>query len=435
VGQSPPLLSLRDLRVHFETQRGIVRAVDGVSLEIGERETLGLVGETGSGKSITARSILRLVPVPPGIYAEGRALFRPRTACPRCSGAGCHECAGVGKVPATCTSCSGAGCTKCEGSGQETLDLLRVPMQSLRRIRGNHISMIFQDPGKALNPAWSIRLHMAEVFAEHCADDLLRDAGLDPAHASTLLRRSARRRTTFWERCALRASPLRRKHRKLEAALDDRIALALADTRIPNPRKIMNSYPHELSGGMKQRVMIAQALAADPDLLIADEPTTALDVTIQARILDLIAELQERHHAAVLYISHDLTLVRRISDRVAVMYAGKLVETGDAGNIFATPLHPYTHGLLAATPKRGQRRGELAAIEGTVPELVDPSASCRFNTRCPHAADACRRVEPQLTLQHPPDHRAACFLYESGEQIEVAPESMPTRVSAGHRRP
>jgi oligopeptide/dipeptide ABC transporter ATP-binding protein len=294
--------------------------------------------------------------------------------------------------------------------------------------------MIFQDPGKALNPSWTVRLHMAEVFAEHCSNDLLRAAGLDPAHTNQLLRRSARRRTTMGERLALNIPPLRSGRRRLDRVMDDRIAAALADTRVPNPRKIMNSYPHELSGGMKQRVMIAQALAADPDLLIADEPTTALDVTIQARILDLIAELQERHHAAVLYISHDLSLVRRISDRVAVMYAGQLVETGEVRDLFVNPLHPYTRGLLGATPRRGQRRGELAAIEGTVPELVDPGPCCRFNTRCPHAADACRRVEPELLLQRPPDHRTACFLYDSASRIGEDPANMPTRAPAADDR-
>jgi oligopeptide/dipeptide ABC transporter ATP-binding protein len=434
IGPPPPLLSLQHLRVHFETQRGIVQAVDGVSLEIAEGETLGLVGETGSGKSITARSLLRLVPVPPGVYAGGRAVFRPRSTCSRCAGAGCEACTGVGKVPTACPACAGAGCTACEGSGQETIDLLRIPLQRLRRIRGNHIAMIFQDPGKALNPSWTIRLHMAEVFAEHCADDLLREAGLDPAHVNQLLRRSARRRATMGERLALKLPPLRSGRRRLDRVMDDRIAAALADTRVPNPRKIMNSYPHELSGGMKQRVMIAQALAADPDLLIADEPTTALDVTIQARILDLIAELQERHHAAVLYISHDLSLVRRISDRVAVMYSGQLVETGEADEIFASPLHPYTRGLLGATPRPGQRRGELAAIEGSVPELVDPGPCCRFNTRCPHAADACTRVEPELLLLRPPDHRTACFLYDSAERIGVDPALMPTRSPAPDER-
>ncbi|MET0474327.1 MAG: ABC transporter ATP-binding protein [Mycobacterium sp.] len=294
----------------------------------------------------------------------------------------------------------------------------------MRTIRGNHIAMIFQDPGKALNPALPIREQVAEVFAQHRAGELLAEAGLDPDHANVLLRRDVRRRSGFFERSALRLPPLRARHRRVEAVLDDRIARALADTRIPNPRKVMNRYPHELSGGMKQRVMIAQALAANPELLIADEPTTALDVTIQARILDLLAELQERLHTAVLYISHDLSLVRRISDRVAVMYAGRLVEIGGADEIFDRPLHPYTRGLIGAVPTAGQQRGELVAIEGTVPELVDPEPSCHFAGRCPHRAAVCEERDPTLAPQEA-DRMVSCFLYERASALGVDPSLMP----------
>jgi oligopeptide/dipeptide ABC transporter ATP-binding protein len=426
IAERLPLLSVEDLRVHFRTRRGIVHAVDGVSLEIHDGETLGLVGETGSGKSVTARALTRLVPVPPGIHAGGRALFRPRRTCPRCSGTGCGHCGGAGKTRAPCPACAGAGCAACGQSGHETLDLLQIPMRRLRQIRGNHIAMIFQDPGRALNPALTVRQQLAEVFAEHRAGELLRAAGLDPASASRVLRRAARGRTSFWERRLLQLPPLRSASRRLAEVVDDRIAHALADTRIPNPRKVMASHPHELSGGMKQRVMIAQAIAADPDLLIADEPTTALDVTIQARILDLIAELQQRHHTAVLYISHDLSLVRRISDRVAVLYAGRLAETGPADALFARPLHPYTRGLLNANPALGQRRGELAAIEGTVPELVDPAPSCRFSGRCPHAAAACRSLEPQLVRRHEPGHSVACLLHQTAAELGVPAADLPT---------
>jgi oligopeptide/dipeptide ABC transporter ATP-binding protein len=421
----PPLLSLEDLRVHFVTKRGVVHAVDGVSLEVHDGETLGLVGETGSGKSVTARSLLRLVPVPPGRYAGGRALFRPRVRCAACGGDGCEVCDGTGRVGATCPACRGSGCGTCGGTGRETVDLLTIGERRLRQIRGNHISMIFQDPGKALNPAMTVRDQVAEVFAQHRSEDLLRAAGVDPADAGFLLRRDARQRSRFFERPALAIPPLRIRHRRLQRALDERIAQALADTRIPNPRKVMDRYPHELSGGMKQRVMIAQALAADPDLLIADEPTTALDVTIQARILDLLADLQQRHHAAVLYISHDLSLVRRISSRVAVMYAGRLVEVGPSDRIFTDPLHPYTRGLLGAIPSTSQRRGELLAIEGTVPELVDPPAACRFAGRCPYTAPACIEVDPALFSPTSPDHEVACFLHATPEQVGVDPAEMP----------
>ncbi|MGH2752134.1 MAG: ABC transporter ATP-binding protein, partial [Actinomycetota bacterium] len=285
-------------------------------------------------------------------------------------------------------------------------------------------------PAKALNPALSVRQQLAEVFAEHRSSELLEDSGLGSfghAGAGSLMRRAAHRRSTFIERRLLDLPPLRSHDRRLQRVLDERIAAALAATRIPNPSKVMNSYPHELSGGMKQRVMIAQALACDPDLLIADEPTTALDVTIQARILDLIQDLQEQHHTAVLYISHDLSLVRRISDRVAVMYAGKLVETASTPELFHDPLHPYTRALLAAVPTSDQRRGELAAIEGTVPELVDPEPCCRFHTRCAHSGPVCAAKEPQLREREQANHRAACFLYDDPAAIGCPPDLMPQR--------
>jgi oligopeptide/dipeptide ABC transporter ATP-binding protein len=425
-----PLLTVRDLRLHFATKRGIARSVDGVSFDIGEGETLGLVGETGSGKTVTARSLIRLVPSPPGIYAGGLAMFRPKRVCAGCGGAGqvdgrtCLACGGEGRSAKICSTCDAAGCPICGGTGRETLDLLTIGEREMRDVRGDQIAMIFQDPGKALNPSLSIRDQIAEAFAQHRSEELLRDAGLEDTNA--LVRRDARRRASFWERRLLRLPPFRNGHRRVEAGLDDRIAQALADTRIPNPRKIMRSYPHELSGGMKQRVMIAQALACDPDLLIADEPTTALDVTIQARILDLLAELQEQHGTAVLYISHDLSLVRSIADRVAVMYAGQLVEVGSTEQIFADPMHPYTRGLLGAIPGRQHRRGTLVAIEGSVPELVDPPAMCRFHTRCPFAAPACARFTPPLRAHEASGQQTACLIYDDAEELGIDPSEMPT---------
>jgi oligopeptide/dipeptide ABC transporter ATP-binding protein len=419
-----PLLSVRGLRIRFATKRGLTYAVDGVSLEIGEGETLGLVGETGSGKSVTARSLLRLIPEPPARFEGGEALFRPRVACWRCHGVGCDSCDGAGRVVASCRMCAGTGCPSCQMTGDEIVDLLAASERRMRMIRGNHIAMIFQDPGKALDPGMSIRNQMAEVFAEHRSNEILREAGMDPDQTNLLMRRDARHRARLPERFLLAAPPMRRRHRRLEAVIDERIARALAETRIPNPRKVMNRYPHELSGGMKQRVMIAQALAANPELLIADEPTTALDVTIQARILDLLAELQKRLHTAVLYISHDLSLVRRISDRVAVMYAGRVVETGSADEVFDRPLHPYTRGLIGAIPSTGQRRGRLTAIEGSVPELVDSEPRCRFSGRCPHRASVCERLDPPLSPQGA-GRAVACFLYERSADLRVDPGEMP----------
>ena len=345
--------SVRDLRVHFRSKVGVVQAVDGVSFDIHDGETVGLVGETGCGKSVTARSFLGLVPMPPGVAAGGSIMFRPRDACP---------------------DCSGDGCQTCDHTGRRAVDLLQISEREMRNIRGDRIAMIFQDPAKALNPALPIGDQVAEVFFQHRSQELLDDAGL--ADDGALIRRRAGLRNRRLEDFLLSVPPLRARRDRLMKAASDRVAEALAETQIPNPLKIMDRYPHELSGGMQQRVMIAQALACDPDLLIADEPTTALDVTVQARILELIRDLQHRHHASVLYISHDLALVRRVCDRVAVMYAGRIVEDAPTESIFADPSHPYTRGLLAAIPSSDHQRGRLVAIAGNVPELIDPPEAC-----------------------------------------------------------
>ncbi|HEX6300391.1 MAG TPA: ABC transporter ATP-binding protein [Acidimicrobiia bacterium] len=381
---TPLVASVRDLRVHFEAKAGRVQAVDGVSFEIRDGETLGLVGETGCGKSVTARSFIRLVPTPPGIYAGGEIDFWS---------------------------------TEARRTGGDPVDLLEIPHDDMLAIRGDRIAMIFQDPGKALNPALSIRSQMAEVFYQHRSEEILMAMGPD---VPRIVRRAARQRTTGLERILLKVPPWRAKAAELRRRVDDLVSQALTETQIANPRKIMDSYPHELSGGMKQRVLIAQALACNPDLLIADEPTTALDVTIQARILELIAELQERLETSVLYISHDLSLVKEICNRVAVMYAGRIVETGTTEEIFSNPAHPYTRGLMAAVPSATHQRGKLAAIEGTVPELIDPPPSCRFNTRCPYAVDICRTTDP-TDVDLGETHRVACFIYETSLDSAVRP--------------
>ncbi|HUO47029.1 MAG TPA: ABC transporter ATP-binding protein, partial [Acidimicrobiia bacterium] len=308
-------------------------------------------------------------------------------------------------------------------------DLLLLPAAQMNRIRGDRIAMIFQDPGKALNPALPIRSQVAEVFYQHRADELI--DGIEGS-VSSPVRRSAHEKATWPEKLLLGLPPFRSQARQLRSRVDELVAAALAETQIPNPKKIMASYPHELSGGMKQRVMIAQALACNPDLLIADEPTTALDVTIQARILELIRELQQRRQTSVLYISHDLSLVRRICDRVAVMYAGRIAEVGETDSVFTDPLHPYTRGLMAAIPSALHTRGKLAAIEGTVPELIDPAPACRFNTRCAYATDICQKVDP---FPHPygdRGHSVACFGYEDGSRYGLDSESMPD-VAPVHR--
>jgi len=380
--------SVEDLKVHFDTKAGVLHAVDGVSFDIADGETLGLVGETGCGKSVTARSFLRLIPTPPGKYAGGSIKFWSKEA---------------------------------RVNGSDPVDLLSVPTSDMLDIRGNRIAMIFQDPGKALNPALPIREQVAEVFYQHRSDELLADWNGNP---SPVIRRAARQRSGKLEWVAMKLPPLRSPARRLRKRVDDMVGDALAETQIPNPRKIMASYPHELSGGMKQRVMIAQALACNPDLLIADEPTTALDVTIQARILELIRELQQAHQTSVLYISHDLSLVRRICDRIAVMYAGRIAEIGTTHEVFHEPRHPYTRGLLAAVPSFAHERGKLAAIEGNVPELISPPPSCRFHTRCEYATEICRRIDPVLD-GHGIGRSVACHGYGSPEELGVAAAEIP----------
>jgi len=381
--------SVQDLSIHFKTKAGMVHAVDGVSFDIRDGETLGLVGETGCGKSVTARSFMRLVASPPGVYAGGKIDFWSSEA----------RAAGGGPV-----------------------NLLTIADDEMLEIRGNRIAMIFQDPGKALNPALSIGNQLAEVFLQHRSEELLESFGPNPP---VIIRRAANQESGKVERVLLKLPPLRSKAAKVRGEVEDRVAAALAETQIPNPRKVMDRYPHELSGGMKQRVLIAQALACNPDLLIADEPTTALDVTIQAKILKLIRELQQRHHTSVLYISHDLSLVREISDRVAVMYAGRIAEIGSTDDVFRQPLHPYTRSLMAAVPSSRNKRGELAAIEGNVPELIDPQPSCRFHTRCPYAAEVCGEVDPRF-LRHDFEHGVACHIYDEPAELGIGPDKLPS---------
>jgi oligopeptide/dipeptide ABC transporter ATP-binding protein len=383
------LLRVEDLRVHFDTRRGVVEAVDGVSFDIRPGETLAVVGETGCGKSVTARSLMRLVPQPPGRYPTGRVLLRDPSG----------------------------------GSGGEPVDLLRAPLSQVRAVRGDRIAMIFQDPGKALNPSLTIGRQVAEVFGEHRWREMLDEAG-HPGDPGPFLREVARQRAAGWRRGVAQVVS-HRASRDLRRVLDDRVRRALADTGIPNAAKVMTSYPHELSGGMKQRVMIAQALACDPDLLIADEPTTALDVTIQARIFRLIADLQRRRGTAILYITHDLSLVRHVADRLAVMYAGRIAEVGPADRVLRAPQHPYTQGLLAAIPHARTPRGRLAAIPGTVPQLVAPPPQCHFHSRCPHAAPACRALVPPL-LAVADAHEAACLRHAVADDVPgTAPADLP----------
>ena len=318
------LLAVEDLRTHFRTADGIVRAVDGVSFHIDAGETLAIVGESGCGKSVTSMSFLRLIPEPPG-KVTGRITFRGR-------------------------------------------DLLSVSEREMRRIRGNEISMIFQEPMTSLNPVLTVGRQIRETL-------------------------------------------------KLHQGLNDRAAEARAIemldlVHIPEARRRVKEYPHQLSGGMRQRVMIAMALACNPKLLIADEPTTALDVTIQAQILDLIQELKAKVGAAILLITHDLGVVAEMAERIVVMYAGRKVEEARAADLFRTPRHPYTRGLLGAVPKLGSSLAtdaptRLAEIPGIVPNLRKPIIGCAFASRCAQATELCRQIAPAIEAKAP-GHFVAC---------------------------
>lgn len=303
------LLEVRSLTTTFSTDEGTFSAVDNVSFALEKGKTLGLVGESGCGKSVTALSIMRLVESPPGKIAGGEVLFGG-------------------------------------------IDLLKLPEKEMRKIRGGRISMIFQEPVSSLNPVFTIGNQIAEAVRIH------------------------------------------QKVSKKEAW--DRAVKMLKLVRMPEPTKRARSYPYQLSGGMCQRAMIAMALACNPDILIADEPTTALDVTIQAQILSLIANLKEQFQMSVLLITHDLGIIAEQADRVVVMYAGAVFEEADVEEFFTNPQNPYTLALLQSLPKPGGGRERLKAIEGTVPSLTALPAGCRFQDRCPEAVEMCRKEEPPL---------------------------------------
>ena len=325
------LLEVENLQTHFRTPEGVTRAVDGISFSLDAGETLAIVGESGCGKSVTANSILRLIPEPPG------------------------------KI---------AGAVRFEG-----VDLLKLSERAMRGIRGNRIGMIFQEPMASLNPVLTVGRQIAEPLRLH--------QGLD---------------------------------RRAAAA---RVLDMLSLVGIAEPRRRAREYPHQLSGGMRQRVMIAIALACNPKLLIADEPTTALDVTIQAQILELMADLKQRVGAAIILITHDLGIVAEIANRVVVMYAGRKVEEAKAADLFRAPRHPYTQGLLAAVPKLGSSlagtQSKLAEIPGVVPSLKERIPGCVFAGRCRLATDLCRDVAPALDTKAP-GHIAACH-YATREAV------------------
>src|SRR5919199_2336619 len=323
-----PLLTVTDLRTYFHTDAGVARAVDGVSFTIGPRETVGLVGESGCGKSVTSLSILRLIARPGRIEPGSRIEFAGR-------------------------------------------DLLALSEAEMRRVRGNRISMIFQEPMSALNPVFTAGDQIAEVARVH----------------ERVSRRDA------WARAV------------------EMMRL----TGIADPDRRARQYPHQLSGGMRQRVMIAMALMMSPALLIADEPTTALDVTIQAQILELLAELQQRVGMSILLITHDLGVIAEVASRVIVMYAGEVVEEATVRELFAEAHHPYTEGLLTAMPRLGELRERLTVIPGTVPPSTSWPPGCRFHDRCPYAWERCVAEHPPL-YQLGAGHQSRCHLADEPER-------------------
>jgi oligopeptide/dipeptide ABC transporter ATP-binding protein len=319
------ILEVNDLRTYFFIDEGVARAVDGVSLHMLAEETLGIVGESGCGKSVTSLSVMRLIPQPPGKIVSGDIHF-------------------------------------------EGKDILALPERRMREIRGNEISMIFQEPMTSLNPVFNVGDQIEETIMLH------QDLGAREAREKTI--------------------------EMLELV------------GIPSPETRVNEYPHQLSGGMRQRVMIAIALSCNPAILIADEPTTALDVTIQAQILELLEKLQKEFGMAVMLITHDLAVIAEVADRVMVMYAGKIVESADTMDVFENPLHPYTQGLLASIPILMEKKDRLSVIPGTVPNATEFPDGCRFHPRCPHVMTKCQTGEVPW-VQSTSSHGALCWLLEN----------------------
>ena len=323
--KSRPLLDIRGLKTHFRTDDGWVQAVDGVDIAIGRGETVGVVGESGCGKTVTAMSVLKLIPMPPGRIVEGQILWQGR-------------------------------------------DLVPLDSDGMRSVRSKEIAIVFQEPMTSLNPVYTVGDQIAEVLRLH--------EGLNK-----------------------------------KAALDRTIEM-LRLVHIPNAERRVRDYPHQFSGGMRQRIAIAVALACRPKLLIADEPTTALDVTIQAQILELMQELKERLGMSIMLITHAMGVVAEMAQRVVVMYAGKVVEEAPVKELFARPRHPYTQGLIRSIPRidrNRHERGKLELIPGAVPKLISPPEGCRFAPRCKYAMDICRVQTPPLR-EMAPGHKAACHL-------------------------
>lgn len=417
------LLEIRGLRTQFFLHEGVVTALDGIDLSVYEKESVGIVGETGCGKSMTAFSVLRLVPSPGKITAgniffmepqevrrrrlqleaAAQEWYRRRSLSEKRKLVSTHEYRDSGRrkkakkltdaqigeiVPPTDAPLSvvrrylawkarsiPAGDKVGRDAALCSYDLLTKTAEQMRAVRGRRISMIFQDPATALDPVFTVADQLGEVISLH---------------------------QNIYDR----------------AALDKKISEMLKLVRIAAPKNVMKQYPHELSGGMKQRVMIALALSCSPSLLIADEPTTALDVTIQAQILNLLRDLVRRTGSSMILITHNLGVVAEVCDRICVMYAGRIVEDAETFDLFGNPRHPYTAGLLTAFPKLGERKPELSVIRGTVPNLMRPFPGCPFVERCDKAMEVCRRSRPSR-VEVSPGHFVSCHLWTRGEGTDV----------------
>jgi len=376
------ILKIEHLRLNFYTYEGVVEALDDVNLKLRRGETLGVVGETGCGKSVTGLSVLGIV-VPPGRIEGGKVLFTP---------------------------------------GKRSIDLLSTREAILRRVRGEFISMIFQDPRSALNPVYTVGNQISETLLIHRRkEELIKraiermDEKIKAEKASFLTKyyKGIYERMLSNPRALslqiLSRIPIVRRYKRIlnEEAKKESINM-LRIMRIADSERVVDMYPHELSGGMAQRVVIAMALACSPEILIADEPTTNLDVTIQLQILRLIKELKEKFASSVIYVTHDMGIIAEMCDRVAIMYAGNVVELSGVLDIFNKPLHPYTQGLLGSIPRPGV---PFKSIEGTVPSLIKPPEGCRFHNRCRYAMDVCTKLKPKM-VEVEKEHFVQCFLYQ-----------------------
>jgi peptide/nickel transport system ATP-binding protein len=417
------ILIVKDLAVNFYTYEGIVKALDEVNFDLIRGETLGIVGETGCGKSVTVQTILRLISMPPGRIEGGKILFLMED------------------------NSSGGSATN-----KKYVNLLELTESQMCKIRGNRISMVFQEPMTALNPTFTVGEQIGKSFLLHQKEELyegvLKRIEVEIGKASKELEQNRITLRGLVKRCKLKGKLiLYRWHRKiyedmlnnsekfyhklmsqipivksynkwLKEEVRNRTIELLRKVKIPTPAEIVNRYPHELSGGMRQRVLIAIATSCNPNILIADEPTTALDVTTEVAILELINELKASIGCSVIYITHDLAIIAEICDRVAVMYAGVIVETGSVEAIFNEPLHPYTRGLIKTIPKLHEKREELDVIPGTVPNLVNPPTGCRFHPRCPFARKICGEVKPNLK-EFKKGHYVACHLYKKSSEVHA----------------